>query len=133
LSLAEQRLVSLGPTDGDLVAVKGVAAGDQIISGNLQKIGPGAPVQPLAGGAPLRLDDRQGILIHRQCSLLGCQPRARCGKSLTARRRLSISRKRRVLFDGRDFEQDRPMIEQRTEFAIKRKPSPPLGASLGVA
>jgi membrane fusion protein, multidrug efflux system len=49
---AEQRLVSLGPTDGDLVAVKGVAAGDQIISGNLQKIGPGAPVQPLAGGPP---------------------------------------------------------------------------------
>jgi membrane fusion protein, multidrug efflux system len=48
---AEQRLVSLGPTDGDLVAVKGVAAGDQIISGNLQKIGPGAPVQPLAGGS----------------------------------------------------------------------------------
>jgi len=49
---AEQRLVSLGPTDGDLVAVKGLAVGDQIISGNLQKIGPGAPVQPLAGGPP---------------------------------------------------------------------------------
>ena len=49
---AEQRLVSLGPTDGDLVAVKGLAAGDQIISGNLQKIGPGASVQPLAGGPP---------------------------------------------------------------------------------
>ena len=45
---AEQRLVTLGPTDGDLVAVtKGVNEGDQIITGNLQKIGPGAPVQPL--------------------------------------------------------------------------------------
>jgi multidrug efflux system membrane fusion protein len=45
---AEQRLVTLGPTDGDLVSVlKGVAEGDQIITGNLQKIGPGAPVQPM--------------------------------------------------------------------------------------
>jgi membrane fusion protein, multidrug efflux system len=45
---AEQRLVSLGPTDGELVAIdKGVAAGDRIIYGNLQKIGPGSPVQPL--------------------------------------------------------------------------------------
>jgi len=45
---ADQRLVTLGPTDGDLVSVKGgVAEGDQIITGNLQKIGPGAPVQPI--------------------------------------------------------------------------------------
>lgn len=45
---AEQRLVSLGATDGELVAVeKGVVADDRIISGNLQKIGPGSPVQPL--------------------------------------------------------------------------------------
>jgi multidrug efflux system membrane fusion protein len=45
---AEQRLVTLGPADGDLVSVQGgVAEGDQIITGNLQKIGPGAPVQPL--------------------------------------------------------------------------------------
>ncbi|MEW6451558.1 MAG: efflux RND transporter periplasmic adaptor subunit [Pseudomonadota bacterium] len=44
----EQRLVSLGPTDGDLIMVtKGITANDQVISGNLQKIGPGAPVQPL--------------------------------------------------------------------------------------
>jgi membrane fusion protein, multidrug efflux system len=50
-SRAEQRLVSLGPTDGDLVAVKGLAAGDQIISGNLQKIGPGAAVQPVVSGS----------------------------------------------------------------------------------
>ena len=45
---AEQRLVSLGPTDGGLVTiVKGVAEGDRIIDGNLQKIGPGARVRPL--------------------------------------------------------------------------------------
>jgi len=45
---ADQRLVSLGPVEGDLVMVtKGVSATDQVISGNLQKIGPGAPVQPL--------------------------------------------------------------------------------------
>ncbi|MDQ0471503.1 efflux RND transporter periplasmic adaptor subunit [Labrys wisconsinensis] len=44
----EQRLVSLGPTDGDLVVIEsGVAAGDQVIDGNLQKIGPGMPVQPI--------------------------------------------------------------------------------------
>lgn len=42
------RLVSLGPTDGDLVAIeKGVAEGDHVISGNLQKIGPGSLVKPL--------------------------------------------------------------------------------------
>lgn len=45
---AEMRLVSLGPANGTLVAVdKGVAEGDSVISGNLQKIGPGSPVQPL--------------------------------------------------------------------------------------
>jgi multidrug efflux system membrane fusion protein len=45
---AEMRVVSLGPTDGTLVAVdKGVAEGDSVISGNLQKIGPGSPVQPI--------------------------------------------------------------------------------------
>lgn len=45
---AEQRLVTLGPTAGELIVVqKGVREGDQIITGNLQKIGPGAPVQPL--------------------------------------------------------------------------------------
>jgi membrane fusion protein, multidrug efflux system len=44
---AEQRLVSLGPTDGSLVAVlKGVSEGEHVISGNLQKIGPGTAVQP---------------------------------------------------------------------------------------
>jgi multidrug efflux system membrane fusion protein len=50
---AEQRLVSLGPVDGDLVSVeKGVTADDRIIAGNLQKIGPGSPVQPLSGKPP---------------------------------------------------------------------------------
>ncbi len=44
---AEQRLVLLGPTDGDLVAVrKGVSEGEHVISGNLQKIGPGTAIQP---------------------------------------------------------------------------------------
>ncbi len=48
-SKVEQRLVSLGPTDGELVAVlNGISEGDSVISGNLQKIGPGMPVQPLA-------------------------------------------------------------------------------------
>jgi membrane fusion protein, multidrug efflux system len=43
----EQRLVSLGATDGDLVTVlKGLSEGDQVIAGNLQKIAPGVPVKP---------------------------------------------------------------------------------------
>ncbi|KAB0677249.1 efflux RND transporter periplasmic adaptor subunit [Aureimonas leprariae] len=44
---AEQRLVTLGPTEGDLVAAAGIKESDRVITGNLQKIGPGAPVQPL--------------------------------------------------------------------------------------
>jgi multidrug efflux system membrane fusion protein len=44
---AEQRLVMLGPADGNLVAVlKGVSEGEHVISGNLQKIGPGMAIQP---------------------------------------------------------------------------------------
>jgi multidrug efflux system membrane fusion protein len=47
-NLVEQRLVSLGPVEGDLIALSsGVSEGDQVISGNLQKIFPGAPVQPM--------------------------------------------------------------------------------------
>src|SRR5258705_244850 len=43
----DQRLVSLRPSDGYLVAVmKGVSEGERVINGNLQKIGPGALVQP---------------------------------------------------------------------------------------
>jgi membrane fusion protein, multidrug efflux system len=49
---AEMRLVTLGPTDGELVSIaKGLAEKDQIIVGNLQKIGPGSPVQPLPAKA----------------------------------------------------------------------------------
>jgi multidrug efflux system membrane fusion protein len=44
---ADQRLVLLGPTDGSLVSVlKGVSEGEHVISGNLQKIGPGAAIRP---------------------------------------------------------------------------------------
>ena len=44
----DKRLVSLGPSDGDFVAIaSGVAEGDQVIIGNLQKIGPGMPIQPM--------------------------------------------------------------------------------------
>lgn len=51
---AEQRLVRLGPAEGDLVSVLDgrLVEGDLVVSGNLQKIGPGAPVQPLTGGPP---------------------------------------------------------------------------------
>jgi multidrug efflux system membrane fusion protein len=45
---ADQRLVSTGPVDKDLVVIAGgVSEGDQVISGNLQKIGPGAIVSPI--------------------------------------------------------------------------------------
>ncbi len=44
---AEQRVVSAGANQGDMVVIdKGVSAGDLIIIGNLQKIAVGAPVQP---------------------------------------------------------------------------------------
>jgi multidrug efflux system membrane fusion protein len=47
-SRVDQHMVELGATDGDLIAVtKGVSEHDEIISGNLQKIGPGMPVQAL--------------------------------------------------------------------------------------
>jgi membrane fusion protein, multidrug efflux system len=45
---AEQKLVSLGPTDGDSVSVTGLSENDRVITGNLQKIGPGSPVAPIA-------------------------------------------------------------------------------------
>jgi multidrug efflux system membrane fusion protein len=45
---AEQRLLTLGPTDGPLVSiVSGLKDDDRIIVGNLQKIGPGSAIQPL--------------------------------------------------------------------------------------
>jgi multidrug efflux system membrane fusion protein len=46
-NLAEQHMVKLGATYGELVVVNdGVEEGDSVITGNLQKIGPGASVQP---------------------------------------------------------------------------------------
>jgi multidrug efflux system membrane fusion protein len=47
-SKAEQKIVTLGPTDGDSVSVTGLAENDRVITGNLQKIGPGSPVSPIA-------------------------------------------------------------------------------------
>ncbi|MGI6850644.1 efflux RND transporter periplasmic adaptor subunit [Mesorhizobium sp. 1B3] len=47
--IVEQRLVSLGPSVGNFVALSsGVSESDQVISGNLQKIFPGAPIAPIA-------------------------------------------------------------------------------------
>ena len=47
-NVAEQHFVTLGTTEGPLISVtKGVSEGDQIITGNLQKLGPGSPVAPL--------------------------------------------------------------------------------------
>jgi membrane fusion protein, multidrug efflux system len=44
----EQRPVTLGTSQGALVAVlKGVGENDRIITGNVQKIGPGMPVKPM--------------------------------------------------------------------------------------
>ncbi|RUX19198.1 efflux RND transporter periplasmic adaptor subunit, partial [Mesorhizobium sp. M2A.F.Ca.ET.042.01.1.1] len=49
----DQKLVSLGPTDGDLISVtSGISETDQVITGNLQKIGPGMPVSPLPQPKP---------------------------------------------------------------------------------
>lgn len=49
----DQKLVSLGPTDGDLISVtSGISESDQVITGNLQKIGPGMPVSPLPQPKP---------------------------------------------------------------------------------
>jgi membrane fusion protein, multidrug efflux system len=51
--VVEQRLVSLGPADGELVVLSsGVSEGDKVIAGNLQKIFPGAPVQPMPEAKP---------------------------------------------------------------------------------
>ncbi|MDR3373421.1 MAG: efflux RND transporter periplasmic adaptor subunit, partial [Ancalomicrobiaceae bacterium] len=47
-SRVEMRPVTIGRTDGTFVAiVAGLKETDQVIAGNLQKIGPGLPVQPL--------------------------------------------------------------------------------------
>lgn len=47
-SKVEMRQVTLGPIEGEKIAVlSGIQRGDKVITGNLQKIGPGLPVQPL--------------------------------------------------------------------------------------
>ena len=52
---AVQRMVSVGATYGDLVVIdKGVTAHDAVIVGNLQKIAPGAAVQPVTEHAVSR-------------------------------------------------------------------------------
>jgi multidrug efflux system membrane fusion protein len=44
----EQRFIETGALMGDKVVInKGLEAGDKVITGNLQKIGPGMPVQAL--------------------------------------------------------------------------------------
>ncbi|MCW6509371.1 efflux RND transporter periplasmic adaptor subunit [Lichenifustis flavocetrariae] len=49
----DQKLVSLGTTQGDRVAVlTGLQGDDQVITGNLQKIGPGMPVQAMPPTPP---------------------------------------------------------------------------------
>lgn len=54
-STVEQRMVEIGRTDGDKVAVlSGITENDLIISGNLQKIWPGVPVQPLPEKVAMR-------------------------------------------------------------------------------
>ncbi len=47
--VVEQRFIKVGAVFDDLIVVtEGLAASDQVITGDLQKIGPGMPVQPLA-------------------------------------------------------------------------------------
>ena len=48
----EQKMVTLGPVQGSLVVVSdGVGAGARVITGNVQKIGPGMPVKAIEDGA----------------------------------------------------------------------------------
>jgi multidrug efflux system membrane fusion protein len=44
---AERRLVTLGSSNGELVSVTGLHEGEQVITGNLQKVEPGGPVVSL--------------------------------------------------------------------------------------
>lgn len=47
-SKVEMRMVQIGRTDGDQIAIlSGLTESDLVIAGNLQKIWPGVPVQPL--------------------------------------------------------------------------------------
>jgi multidrug efflux system membrane fusion protein len=45
----EERIVKLGDSDGDMIIVTdGLKPGDRVITGQLQKLRPGAPVEPTA-------------------------------------------------------------------------------------
>ena len=47
----EQKMVTLGPNEGSLVVVSdGVSEGTRVITGNVQKIGPGMPVKAIEDG-----------------------------------------------------------------------------------
>ena len=47
----EQKMVTLGPVEGSLVVVSdGVSEGTRVITGNVQKIGPGMPVKAIEDG-----------------------------------------------------------------------------------
>ena len=48
----EQQPITLGPAEGTLVAVSGVVENARVVTGNLQKIGPGMPVKPMEAAAP---------------------------------------------------------------------------------
>ncbi|HYN07216.1 MAG TPA: efflux RND transporter periplasmic adaptor subunit [Vicinamibacterales bacterium] len=51
--VAKQRQVRLGPVIGnEYIVLNGLKAGDKLITGGIQKIGDGAPVQPAPPGAP---------------------------------------------------------------------------------
>ena len=54
-STVEQRMVTIGRTDGTEIAIlSGITENDLIISGNLQKIWPGVPVAPLPGKVAMK-------------------------------------------------------------------------------
>jgi membrane fusion protein, multidrug efflux system len=51
--VARQRQITLGPMIGnEYIVLSGLKAGDKLITGGIQKIGDGAPVQPAPPGAP---------------------------------------------------------------------------------
>jgi membrane fusion protein, multidrug efflux system len=51
--VARQRQITLGPMIGnEYIVLGGLKAGDKLITGGIQKIGDGAPVQPAPPGAP---------------------------------------------------------------------------------
>jgi len=51
--VARQRPLTLGPVRGDVyVVTAGIKAGDRVILAGTQKIGDGAPVQPMPAGPP---------------------------------------------------------------------------------